>query len=72
MVSISTIIASIGEYNLDNPTPRSIQKCILDYLDTVKMARSKNTYITYRNGINYFQQVLAVHHLEIETSPITD
>ena len=57
---------------MDNATPKTIHQSMLDYLDTVKMARSKNTYVTYRNGMNYFQQVLAVHHLDIETSPITD
>jgi integrase/recombinase XerC len=72
MVSISAIITSIGEYNLETPTLKTIRQCVLEYLDTVKMARSKNTYVTYRNGMNYFQQVLAVHHLEIETSPIID
>jgi len=49
---------------------KTIHQSILDYLETVKMARSKNTYTTYRNGMNYFQQVLAVHHLEIDTNPI--
>lgn len=53
-------------------TSKTIRQSILDYLETVKMARSKNTYITYRNGVNYFQEVLAVHHLEIDSSPIGD
>lgn len=72
MVSISAIITSIGKYKMDNSTLKTIHQSIMDYLETVKLARSKNTFTTYRNGMNYFQQVLEVHHLEIETKPITD
>jgi integrase/recombinase XerC len=51
---------------------KTIQQSINDYLETVKLSRSKNTYITYRNGMNYFQEVLKVHHIEFETSSIND
>lgn len=70
MVSISAIIISIGEYNMDNQ--KTIKQCILDYLETVKTARSQNTYVTYRNGMNYFQEVLTVHHFDLEKNSITD
>jgi integrase/recombinase XerC len=55
---------------MDNLINKSIAQTIFDYLDTVKMARSKNTYTTYRNAMNYFRDVLTVHHLDLEKGPL--
>ncbi len=42
------------------------------YLDTVKTARSANTALTYRNALNFFTQVLQVHNIDIEQTPVKD
>lgn len=51
------------------PSPTVITQAILGYLDSVAMARSANTARTYRNALNVFAEVLAGHHLPIETTP---
>lgn len=44
----------------------TISKAILDYLETISLARSENTYRTYQNGLNVFKQCLKEQSIPIE------
>jgi site-specific recombinase XerD len=50
--------------------PNSIHKAVEAFLDSVVMARSKNTARTYRNGMNAFQQALRDHKVDPEQTEV--
>jgi len=50
----------------------TIAKISENYLNTVKFARSENTFRTYQNGINHFLQLLKDKKIEPETAPINE
>lgn len=52
-------------------TSKSILQAVLDYLDSVKLARSENTARTYTNALNVFMQILAEKKLPPSETPIT-
>lgn len=49
-----------------------IQQVAFDYLDTVKLSRSQNTFRTYRNGMQLFAKVLQDAGLDVAKAPITN
>ncbi len=48
----------------------TIRETILNYLETVQLARSQHTARTYTNALNIFQQVLRKHKLDPDDSPV--
>jgi len=52
----------------DQPMPRTISDAINNYLDMVRLARSKHTMLTYRNALNIFRKVLTEKNLEPDTT----
>jgi integrase/recombinase XerC len=55
----------------NSETSISIYKAIDAFLDSISLARSKNTARTYRNGLEIFQEVLRVHKIDPEKTPVT-
>jgi integrase/recombinase XerC len=53
---------------MDNLT---IAQAIDGFLDTVKLARSKNTHLAYSNGMHLFANVLKENHVDPDHSPAT-
>jgi site-specific recombinase XerD len=49
----------------------TVRQTFTAYLDSVALARSENTARSYRNGLNFFAQVLEVYHLPPETTPVS-
>ena len=47
----------------------TIAAAIEKYLDSIRLARSVHTALTYKNALNTFQRVLGQHRLEPRTSP---
>lgn len=47
-----------------------ITDCIKNYLNSVKLSRSTNTYRTYHNAMNLFQEILESHDLKPDSSKI--
>ena len=47
-----------------------ITDCIKNYLNSVKLSRSTNTYRTYNNAMNFFQEILESHDLKPDSSKI--
>ncbi|MRR30510.1 hypothetical protein EG834_09360 [bacterium] len=50
----------------------SIQQTIFAYLDGVRLSRSKNTYHTYRNGMQAFAKMLVDSGIDVIKSPVTE
>jgi site-specific recombinase XerD len=48
-----------------------IKDCISDYLNSVKLSRSGNTFRTYANAMNLFQEVLAAHEIQPSTTDLS-
>lgn len=48
-----------------------IKDCISDYLNSVKLSRSGNTFRTYANAMNLFQEVLAAHEIQPGTTDLS-
>jgi len=48
----------------------TISDTMNNYLEMVKLARSKQTMLTYRNALRIFREVLTTRKLEPETTPI--
>jgi integrase/recombinase XerC len=48
----------------------SLQGALKQYLENIRLARSINTFTTYRNGINLFTRVLGEHNLDVNTLPV--
>lgn len=49
--------------------PTTINDAVIDYLNIIRDARSAKTASSYRNGLNYFLQVLRTHLIDPETTP---
>jgi site-specific recombinase XerD len=49
----------------------TIQEAIDHYLDSVKLARSEHTAVTYRNAMKYFTASLEKHHIQIDKQDIS-
>lgn len=50
----------------------TISVAITGYLDTVRLARSKNTASAYANGLRFFKEVLDVHNISPDETPIEE
>ena len=48
----------------------TIQEAINQYLDSVKLARSPHTAVTYKNAMQQFCATLARHHIDIEQTDV--
>lgn len=48
----------------------SISDSMNNYLDVIKLARSKHTMLTYRNALKIFREVLRTENLEPDITPI--
>ena len=48
----------------------SISQTITAYLDSVRLSRSQNTYLTYRNGMQAFAQVLSENGIDCDKAAI--
>jgi site-specific recombinase XerD len=57
--------------NDSSPSPNSISLTMLSYLDMVRITRSKRTYLSYKNGLNRFTELLEERNLEPEKTPVT-
>lgn len=53
-----------------DPKQMTISDTMNNYLEMVKLARSKQTMLTYRNALRVFREVLTTRKLEPETTPI--
>ena len=53
-----------------DPKQMTISDTMNNYLEMVKLARSKQTMLTYRNALRIFREVLTTRKLEPETTPI--
>jgi site-specific recombinase XerD len=51
-------------------SPRTISDLMNGYLEMIKLARSKQTMLTYRNALRIFREVLAAKHLDADTTSI--
>jgi site-specific recombinase XerD len=49
----------------------SINTSIQDFLETIRMARSENTFRTYQNGMNAFKATIQHQNLDIEIASVT-
>ena len=52
-------------------SPGSISHTMAAYLDMVRITRSKRTYLSYKNGINRFTELLEERNLNPAESPVT-
>ena len=50
----------------------SIHNAVEAFLDSVSLARSKNTARTYRNGMEIFQRVLREHKIDPDQTPVKE
>lgn len=48
----------------------TIEDAMQAYLDTIRLARSQHTYITYRNALNNFRVCLAKNKIDVSKSPV--
>lgn len=51
--------------------PHTIASAIDQFLDDVRLARSRNTFLTYSKALKEFKKVLAAQKIDSETSPAT-
>ncbi len=51
-------------------TSLSIASAIIQYLETVKLARAQHTARTYANALNLFREVLRGKKIDVESSPV--
>lgn len=49
-----------------------VSECIEKYLSSVKLSRSANTYRTYHNAMNLFNEVLLAHDLDSEKADVSE
>ena len=49
----------------------TIAQAIAAYLDTIRITRSKRTYLSYKNGLTRFSELLVARGLEPDTMPAT-
>ena len=54
----------------DPEEPISIQNAVRAFLNSVELARSKNTARTYRNGMEIFLEVLRTHKIKAGETPV--
>jgi site-specific recombinase XerD len=54
------------------PADVTIQVAVEDFLDTVRLARAENTFLTYRKALKKFIQTLEDRRLPVEETPITE
>ena len=54
-----------------SPTTTTIGQAIAAYVDSVRLARSENTALTYRKALNTFTKVLEKHNLSPDETKIT-
>jgi site-specific recombinase XerD len=52
-------------------TPITIAQTIALYLDTVRITRSKRTFLSYRNGLTRFSELLTERDLDPQSTLIT-
>src|SRR5215211_4079216 len=50
--------------------PMTISDIMINYLDMVKLARSKQTMLTYRNALRIFREILIDKRLDPDSTPI--
>lgn len=50
----------------------TINQAVSAYLDNVYLSRSKNTFRTYRNGMNSFIHMLSISRIDPDKTPITE
>ncbi len=48
----------------------TINQAIQSYLEILETTRSKHTLLTYRNALNYFCDVLGIHHIDFQTDSL--
>lgn len=48
-----------------------ISECVENYLSSLKLSRSANTYRTYHNAMNLFKDVLLAHDLDSEKTEVS-
>lgn len=48
-----------------------ISECVENYLSSLKLSRSANTYRTYHNAMNLFKDVLLAHDLDSENTEVS-
>jgi len=53
-----------------DPKQMTISDTMNNYLEMVRLARSKQTMLTYRNALRIFREVLTTRKLDPETTPI--
>ena len=51
-------------------SPTTISEVMHNYLEMIKLARSKQTMLTYRNALRVFREILISKKLDPESSPI--
>jgi site-specific recombinase XerD len=72
MISISIITEIIKELNRMPAQNLTIAESIQKYLETVRLARSLNTAITYAKALKIFQTMLKDNNLDSELSPASE
>lgn len=50
----------------------TINQAVSAYLDNIYLSRSKNTFRTYRNGMNSFIHMLSISRIDPDKTPITE
>jgi site-specific recombinase XerD len=53
------------------PTEMTVQEAVEDFLDTVRLARAENTFITYKKALQKFMETLQDRRLPPGETPIT-
>lgn len=64
MLHLSTI-----KRNNEMTQPSSVGKAVESFLDTVRLARSPNTFRTYSYALAAFQDLLSAHGIDLDGSP---
>lgn len=57
--------------NVSPPDPGTISYAMTAYLDMVRITRSKRTYMSYKNGLNRFTELLEERNIHPNKSPVT-
>ncbi len=80
LISISIIIENIDKKlqfriisamsSTNKATSPTISEAINRYLEMVKLSRSRQTFLAYKNALRVFREVLAEQWLEPDTTPI--
>src|SRR5450830_424570 len=64
----SAVMTMITDPDIQN----SIHNAVEGFLDSISLARSKNTARTYRNGMEIFQRVLGEHKIDPGKTPVNE